>query len=194
MNTDREMETKNLILRPSLNIRDSESFCYMLKNDGDFRAFCGVDYSDEQLLHFSNYFEVKNSCLYSVFSKEIPGEFIGYVGLGYQNERFELEFYVAKKYRGNGYCAEASDVFIKELFERGVSMDGRLLKLDSIYATTIKDNISAIKTLEKIGFVRRTEGPVPFASVFVNPAEEVLYTNIINEYVLKKPNLIQTVL
>ena len=186
MNTGKDIVTDNLILKPSRNDRDNISFLRMLKEDGDFRRFCGVDYSDEHLKGFENYEE--NSCFFSMFRKDNVDEFIGYVGLAWQQGRYEYEFYIAKKYRGNGYCLEALETITTIVFDAGLQMDGTAFTLEKVYATTTRDNHTTIRVLEQMGFERNAEGPIGVAVVFFDEKNDTMYDNIINEYVLRKEN------
>lgn len=46
MNTGKKIETERLLLIPGSNARDDAHFIHMLRNDGDFRDFCGIEYSE----------------------------------------------------------------------------------------------------------------------------------------------------
>ena len=54
MNTGKALETKRLVLVPANNARDDEPFINMLRNDGNFRDFCGIEFSEKYL--FIQYF------------------------------------------------------------------------------------------------------------------------------------------
>ena len=43
MNTGKKIETERLLLIPGSNVRDDAPFIHMLRNDGDFRDFCGIE-------------------------------------------------------------------------------------------------------------------------------------------------------
>ena len=111
MNTGSAIETERLFLLPSRTDRDSEAFLQMLRDDGDFYIFCGVSPSEKHVKGFSNYFERTDHelCTYSIFPKQQKDKFIGYVGVHREMEdEYEIEFYIAREYRRNGYCEEAS--------------------------------------------------------------------------------------
>lgn len=57
MNTGKKIETEHLLLIPGSNVRDDAPFIHMLRNDGDFRDFCGIEFSEKYLAEFKNYFE-----------------------------------------------------------------------------------------------------------------------------------------
>ncbi len=188
MNTGKMLETRRLLLRPGSNARDSASFLQMLREDGDFRMFCGVDLSEDRLLSFSDYFERSghDECIYSVFEKDAPERFIGYVGF-HREERYELEFYISKPYRSRGYCTEAARAAVGQLFGEGLSVDGAALTENRLYSSTIVDNIPAVRVLEKLGFKRNTpeDGPVLLMVGFID--DDGNFTeNSVAEYVLAK--------
>ena len=127
MNTGSAIETERLFLLPSRTDRDSEAFLQMLRDDGDFYIFCGVSPSEKHVMGFANYFERTDHelCTYSIFPKQQKDKFIGYVGVHREMEdEYEIEFYIAREYRRNGYCEEASRELINQLFGDGVSANG----------------------------------------------------------------------
>ena len=68
--------------RKSSSIKDYIVEVNMLEEEGDFRIFTGVEYSEKYRDDFLDYFEVThgNRCYYSLFPKEDPEKFIGYAG------------------------------------------------------------------------------------------------------------------
>ena len=127
MNTGKAIETERLLLLPGQNARDNKPFLRMLREDGDFYMFCGVKYSRRRLRRFADYFERTGhgECIYSLFLRDEPERFIGYVGF-HREDHYELEFYVSKPYRNRGYCTEASRAVIGQLFGEGLSVDGEM--------------------------------------------------------------------
>ena len=118
MNTGKTIETKNLILLPNKNARDNIPFLNMLRDDGDFRIFCGVEYSETALSYHEHYFETPETCYYSLYRKVEPHKYIGHMGFYWKETRCEIEFYISKPYRNKGYCAEAA----RELIHRVIFM------------------------------------------------------------------------
>lgn len=102
-----------LLLRPGKNITDDEPFITMLRKDGDFKDFCGLDFSERYLEGFRNYFELDNNCIYSIYPRTTE-RFIGYVGVHCEPKcsDYEIEFYTARDERRKGYCFEASTALI----------------------------------------------------------------------------------
>ena len=163
MNTGAAIETRRLLLLPGLNDRDSEAFLKILRDDGDFYMFCGTSPSENHLMEFADYFERMDHelCIYSIFPKQQKDRFIGYVGVhrGMGSE-YELEFYIAKEYRKNGYCEEASRALINMIFGEGVSVNGRKISVNKLYATTQTENEPTIRLLQKLGFSEMADGPI----------------------------------
>lgn len=164
MNTGTKIETERLVLFPGSDTRDSERFIQMLRNDGNFRDFCGVDFSEKNLEEFNNYFERTghDECVYSIFLKGTD-TFIGYVGFHREsNVDYEIEFYISKSHRRKGYCEEACKAVIELIFTEGLSVDNDVLSVQKLYATTLTDNLATIKFLSKLGFDKDIpkDGPI----------------------------------
>ena len=163
MNTGSAIETERLFLLPSRTDRDSEAFLQMLRDDGDFSIFCGVSPTEKHVRRFANYFERTDHelCTYSIFPKQQKDKFIGYVGVHREMEdEYEIEFYIAREYRRNGYCEEASRELINQLFGDGVSGKGKNLFVDKLYVTTQTENEPTISLLRKLGFREVEDGPI----------------------------------
>ena len=79
MNAGKKIETERLLLIPGSNARDDAHFIHMLRNDGDFRDSCGIEFSEKYLAEFKNYFEHTGheECSYSIFPRRTD-EFFGY--------------------------------------------------------------------------------------------------------------------
>ncbi len=157
MNMGEKITTERLILLPSRNDRDNAVFLKMLREDGDFRMFCGVDFSEENLLNFNNYFEHKETCYFSVFLKSAPERFIGYVGISNIKDAVDVEFYIAKKFRNAGYCTEALYAVCRNAIESGLDFDGVKIIFECVNAVVIDENHPARKALDKCGFKRDAE-------------------------------------
>ena len=78
--------------------------------------------------------------------------FIGYVGFHRERGDYELEFYIGKEFRRKGFCKEACVEVINILFEEGISVDGKILVEEKLYATTLPNNTAANSLLENLGF------------------------------------------
>lgn len=194
----KELETERLLLNPGSNRRDNAPFIRMLTDDGDFRDFSGVDPTETNIMMFENYFE-KDSCYYAIFEKDsLEQEMIGYVGIGYQKQHYEVEFYISKSYRNRGYCTEALKMLIDEAFKGNLMWrDGcgkeTYLSIREIHATTISSNIPTVRVLEKCGFIKTPEAAFIFR-IFIDPETKDVYENDVTEYLLKAPAEDKTVL
>ena len=177
MNTGSAIETERLFLLPSRTDRDSEAFLQMLRDDGDFYIFCGVSPSEKHVMGFANYFERTDHelCTYSIFPKQQKDKFIGYVGVHREMEdEYEIEFYIAREYRRNGYCEEASRELINQLFGDGVSANGKNL----------------FSLLRKLGFREVEDGPVMVVLGNIFEKEDNFFAHEVVKLVLNKENFL----
>ena len=189
MNLNCAIQTKRLMLLPGNNARDNSSFLQMLKEDGDFYLFCGVTYSDENLLGFSDYFE--REIMFAIYLRDHPEKMIGYIGLAERHGRYEVEFYIKKSERRKGYCSEALQALCGSVFSGRIvteTGDGTRvpLTLHEIYATTLEENEPTRKLLERHSFQKPMEGFIMALYVRVDPITGEEYVNHIVEYVLQR--------
>lgn len=187
MNTG-TIETNNLYLVPS-SARDNEPFVRMLREDGNFKDFCGIDFSEKFLCEFRNYYtrSDQKQCMYSLFTKKQQNEFIGHVGLHW-DDGYEIEFYVSKKCRKKGYCEEACRKLIALIFSEGISIDGKQFCVDKIYATTLPDNTAVHGLLKKLGFKRDVseDGKILLVEGLVDEENDKFIGCFVSRYVLEK--------
>ncbi len=181
------IETERLVLLPGENERDNASFLRMLKTDSDFQMFCGMEYSEKNLLGFDGYLEKEH--FYAVYLKNDLNELLGYVGLAWHRsqKRYEVEFYIKRAARRKGYCAEALCALCKAAFAGTVVDDPT--GLDAIYATTQNENKPARELLKKCNFSLAENGAIGIL-MFDTTADEVFGISI-SEYVLRKTQMEQ---
>lgn len=194
MNTGIKIETERLVLVPGSNARDSEHFIHMLRNDGNFRDFCGLEFSEKYLAEFNNYFERTghDECIYSIFLKGTD-MFIGYVGFHREhNSDYEIEFYISKSQRRKGYCEEVCKAAIELIFTEGLSVDDNVLSVEKLYATTLAENIAVINLLSKLGFKRDMpkDGPVLIMEGFVDEETDEFFGCCVSKFVRRKGELL----
>ena len=193
MNTGIKIETERLMLIPGSNVRDNVPFIHMLRSDGNFRDFCGIEFSEKYLAEFSDYFERTGheECIYSIYPKGTD-EFIGYVGFHRDNSDYEIEFYISKSQRRKGYCEEACKAVIELIFEEGLSVDDNVLSVQKLYATTLVENIAVINLLSKLGFKRDIpkDGPVLVMEGFVDEENDEFFGYCVSKYVMEKESII----
>lgn len=190
MNTGKKIETERLLLVPGSNARDDAHFIQMLRNDGDFRNFCGFEFSEKYLAEFKNYFERTGheECIYSIFPKGTD-VFIGYVGFHRElNSDYEIEFYISKSQRRKGYCEEACKAVMELIFSDGLSVDNNVLGVQKLYATTLAENIAVINLLSKLGFKRDIpkDGAVLIMEGFVDEETDEFFGCCVSKYVIEK--------
>lgn len=190
MNTGKIIETSSLYLIPGKNSRDDEAFIKMLRRDGNFRKFTGLEFKEKHLEEFRNYFERKGNCecIYSIYRKN-KKDFIGYVGF-HKEINFEIEFYISKPERRRGYAKEACIEIINLFFTEGLSIDNKIIKKGEIYAVTLTDNIATIELLIKLGFKRYVseEGETVTMRIFFDEDVDEILSYCTSTYVLKKEN------
>ena len=193
MNTGIKIETERLMLIPGSNVRDNVPFIHMLRSDGNFRDFCGIEFSEKYLAEFSDYFERTGheECIYSIYPKGTD-EFIGYVGFHRDNSDYEIEFYISKSQRRKGYCEEACKAVIELIFEERLSVDDNVLSVQKLYATTLVENIAVINLLSKLGFKRDIpkDGPVLVMEGFVDKETDEFFGYWVSKYVMEKESII----
>lgn len=194
MNTGIKIETERLLLIPGSNARDNVPFIQMLRNDGDFRDFCGIEFSEKYLAEFNNYFERigHEECIYSIFPKG-TNEFIGYVGFHREcNSGYEIEFYISKSQRRKGYCEEACKAVIELMFSEGLSVDNNVLSVQKLYATTLAENIAVINLLSKLGFKRDIpkDGPILVMQGFVDEENDEFFGCCVSKFVMRNGELL----
>ena len=150
MNTGKALETKRLVLVPGNNARDDEPFINMLRNDGNFRDFCGIEFSEKYLAEFRNYFERTghDECIYSIFLKG-SDRFIGYVGFHRErNSDYQIEFYISKSERRKGYATAMIGLALEKCKELGIN---------KVLMTCDKTNIGSAKSITNNGGVLESE-------------------------------------
>ena len=190
MNTGSTIQTQRLLLIPGNNVRDDVPFIEMLRTDGNFRDFCGIEFEEKYLVRFRNYFERtgREECVYSIFPKGTD-EFIGYVGFHRENNSdYEIEFYISRPQRRKGYCEEACKAVIELIFTEGLSVDGEALTVEQLFATTLNDNIAVINLLSKLGFKKDIpkDGPVVTMELIVDEETEEFFGYWVSKYVIER--------
>ena len=163
----------------------------MLRVDGDSRDFFGVDLTEDNLLTLGEYFDCPESCYYTIFRKGgASGEMIGHIGFSYREERkrVEAEFYLSKPYRGKGYCREAMEKLIGEVFSGNLSwQNAQAISVQEIHAVTFLSNKAAAKVLEKSGFVKNLSALMLF-QLPIDPKTETS-SDMICDYVIRVPHI-----
>lgn len=147
---DEMMETERLVLLPSSNARDLETYHEHLTTEGDFYYQYGFDMTDDILPKCD--FESNGVVCYTLFLKA-TGEMTGYVGLGDRGEgTANLEFHIFKDHRNKGYCKEAAARYLEAYFNGELST----ISGDRVVAETFFENEASKAVLLSLGF--KSEG------------------------------------
>lgn len=148
------MFTERLDLIPSVDERDLNNYISDLMLTNDFYFQYGQPYSAELLEAID--FHSSGVIYYSLFLKDTE-TMVGYVGiLPYEDDPTcgELEFYIFRNYRKQGFSKEALTAFINAFFVG--SLTG--VRGESVEAETLSENEVVIKLLEEMGFERQAWG------------------------------------
>ena len=159
-NLNSDIFSDRVILRKP-NDEDAQLYRNHLKNDGDFGTFTGMKANNNNL-DMATLF--KSPYTFVVIERE-GGKMIGMVGLyGYDFIRrmANIEWYIFKTYRGNGYAKEAvtalaNKAFDHKLFEMYEGVKADIMKkhfanIDIIRATIRVSNIASQRTALSCGF------------------------------------------
>lgn len=149
-----EIFTERLELLPSEDERDLESFTSDLLLTDDFYFQYGVPYSDELLRAID--FHSSGVIYYSVFLKGTR-TMVGYVGVLLDEDDSaygEIEFYIFRDFRRQGFCKEALTAFTDAFFTGALTG----VKGKQAIAETLTKNEAVIKLLENMGFEREAWG------------------------------------
>ena len=185
------IETKRLLLLSGKNERDNAAFLRMLKEDGDFEMFSGIEYSEKNLQGFDGYLEREG--FYAIYPKNDPKELFGYVGIAWNlsSEWYEAEFYIKRDVRRRGYCKEALHALCQAAYGGAVISqspdgNGNPPELEAVYAVTQTENHPAKLLLSKCGFHPTDRNVITAFRLLINPETEETYWFPIVEYVLER--------
>lgn len=144
------IQTKNLTIR-HLKTEDAE-FILRLTNDPDWLTFIGDKgiRSEDDAVQYLNNGPIRMYALYGhglyfvgLKNSETP---IGICGIIKRESlpKPDLGFAFLPDFRGNGYAFEAADAILN--YSRDV------LKIETVLAITLPENLRSIRLLEKLGF------------------------------------------
>lgn len=142
-----QLETERLILKP-FSVEDAEHL-FELNSDPDVTKYVGegayknIDDVRNFIRNYDQYEKYGQGRL-NMFNKQ-TGEYIGWCGLKYlaDKEYTDLGYRLLKRHWGKGYATEASIVCLDYGF--------KVLNLDEIIGTAMKENTASIKVFEKLG-------------------------------------------
>jgi ribosomal-protein-alanine N-acetyltransferase len=141
------LETERLLLREFCE--EDAKFLFELNSDPDVTKFTGdVAYNslDEVIGFIKGYdqYEKYKQGRLNMFDRQ-TGDYIGWCGLKYiPNKGYsDLGYRLMKKHWGKGYATEAALACLKYGF--------KVLNLEKIIATAMKENKASIRVFEKLG-------------------------------------------
>lgn len=151
----RTIITDRLVLRPSKEERDLENYLNHIEAEDEFIFQYGREKSDELLGMID--FHTAPVAYFTVFLKGTR-TMVGYVGVttadGGTLDEGNLEYYIFKEYRRNGFCKEAAQALIQSFFSG--TLTGR--PEESVFAQTLSENEASIRLLESLGFEKESVG------------------------------------
>lgn len=138
------MNNKRLILTDATLDDRSEEFAAAICEAQEFEWYYGIKETPE----IYSEIKINRKGYYNIFDEE--HRFIGYVGVHYEDEEPEVELYILKEFRKQGFAKEALTTILSYVFYEGIG--GK--KLTKVIASVRSENIAAIKVMEGCGFER----------------------------------------
>lgn len=146
--------TERLDLLPSEDERDLERYVADLLLTGDFYFQYGVPYSDELVNAID--FHSSGVLYYSLFLRDTK-TMVGYVGLLPDEDdpgRGEIEYYIFRDHRRQGYAKEALAALLDRFFSGALTGT----RGERAQAETHSDNDASRRLLERLGFTKEASG------------------------------------
>lgn len=115
-NSNSEIHTERLVLKPAVEPEMHKAYKKHLKEDGDFLLYTSFNLTRESL----GWFSLSKPYHFAVCEKD-SGHMVGEVGLyNYDEERHmaEIEWYIFKPYRNMGYGKESVTALCKQAFDK----------------------------------------------------------------------------
>ena len=110
-------------------------------------------------------------------SKKIILSLLGYCGFNICKQ-CEIEFYISKTYRKNGYCTEAASELVCHVFSEGVSVDGnrKYADLKELTPYALRELVKAIyiRVLDELNGKRRQEIRIEYDLVGYIPLDKLM--------------------
>lgn len=146
--------TERLDMIPSEDERDLDRYVADLLLTGDFYFQYGVPYSDELVNAID--FHSSGVIYYSLFLRDTQ-TMVGYVGLlpcESDPAYWEIEYYVFRDHRRQGYAKEALVALISRFFSGALTGT----RGERVEAETHSDNDASRRLLECVGFTKEASG------------------------------------
>ena len=142
--------TQRLLLEPAICDDSSRELAEAIHKAGEFEWYFGVTETPERLRELS----IKRKLFYNIFDSD--RNFIGYVGFHKDEQWYEVEIYIIKKYRRRGYAKESLTAILLEAF------NGRIegvteVEFGKVTASVRKENHASRALMESCGFQQNKE-------------------------------------
>lgn len=174
----------DIMLSPMSNNNYIETqFKYELKKNNEFELYYGVKESEERYKEIS----LNRPLFWGVFANKEEERYykerIGYIGLNYDDNDFDIEIYIFKEFRRKGYAKKVLKKVIEYLKAGQIKIyddEQQLVKAltpSKIQAIVREENIASRKLLESCGF-KTAEGFVISMMMFndeISNEDEAIY-------------------
>lgn len=140
------MNNKRLFLTDATLDDRSSEFATAIRDAQEFEWYYGVKETPE----IYSEIKINRKGYYNIFDE--AHRFIGYVGVHYEDEEPEVELYILKAFRKQGFAKEVLLTILSHAFNTGIN--GK--KLTKIAASVRSENTAAIKLMEGCSFKRNT--------------------------------------
>ena len=179
------MKNRLILVDAILNDRSLE-FAKAIHNAGEFEWCFGIKETPERLKTL----KINKKGYYNIL--DTNDNFIGYVGVNYEDPEPEIELYIIKKYRRKGYAKEALFMMLTKVFYEDFG-DTEIKKLTS---SVRKENVPSQKLMETCGFEQNKDIGFCMLMFFseesnnpMNQPIELVHYYITREMFIKRSNI-----
>lgn len=147
------IETERLYLRPANNEADLEDYLRHLKDADEWLFQYAEEYS-EKLFNMIDFTSHLVFCC--AVCEKGTGQMLGYVGLmpEIMDDSANLEFYIFKEYRRQGFATEAIQAFLSQFHSGALfGFPGK-----TVIAEVVYENDPSKMLIEKLGFTKTAVG------------------------------------
>jgi len=145
-----KIKTERLIIEPVLLEDKSKELAKAIHEADEFEWYFGIKETEERLKELS----INEEGFYNIFDSD--KNFIGYVGFYKDTEFYNVEIYVLKSFRKNGYAKECLIAMMEEFFSGRVAGTAKY-DISKIVSSVRKENIVSQRLLKACGFEENKE-------------------------------------
>ena len=146
----RKIRTARLAIEPAFIEDRSKELAEAIHLADEFEWYFGIEETFERLKELS----IKRKMFYNIFDAE--RHFIGYVGFHREEDAYEIEMYILKQFRKNGYAKESLVAMLDEAFN-GRIPGTKLEDFSKIISSVRIENHASRKLMESCGFEENKE-------------------------------------